>query len=64
MKKFLKNVTEIALVVCMIFSSTACSKQEMSNATPEEVIKAAVQKMEQVDKFLSLDIMSRRKWRK
>ena len=53
MKKFLKNVTEIALVVCMIFSSTACSKQEMSNATPEEVIKAAVQKMEQVDSFES-----------
>ncbi|NDO46647.1 DUF6612 family protein [Clostridium sp. MD294] len=53
MKKFLKNVMEISLIVCMVFSATACSKQEMSNATPEEVIKAAVQKMEQVDSFES-----------
>ncbi len=62
MKKFLKKIMEVIVVVCMIFSATACSKQEMSNitpenATPEEVIKVAAQKMEQVNSFESETVL-------
>ena len=53
MKYFCKRLMGTALVVCMLFSATACSEQQMSNATPEEVIKAAAQKMEKVNSFES-----------
>ena len=57
MKKFLKKIMEVVVVACMIFSATACSEQQMSNATPEEVMKAAVQKMEKVNSFESETVL-------
>ena len=48
---------EVVVVACMIFSATACSEQQMSNATPEEVMKAAVQKMEKVNSFESETVL-------